>query len=404
LGRCVRTGGWLGKGGVRSGVAAVIGIRARVLRRLTRLDLWIVGTAVVAGLFGLVVQRVLGLTLERPLAETHAVGLLFGGVAASAFSRLSPESVLRGAFAAYAAGLVGVALCLAPGIGVEMWGVRRWVDLGLFQVAPGPIAVLTLVPVLARTFRTEPGGSPGGGLSWSFLLAPAPLLLLLLVQPDTSSVIVTLFLLAALFAVEWPGPVMGRLVAGAAVALAEIVFVILQEPYRLRRMLINLDPYVDPQGDGFVGAQIRSILAAAGPFGNGRIIAARPDILPDIESDNVVVAVGAVAGVPGIVMVTLPLVLLVLLGGEAALRAVTAERRRLALGVTFLFGFQTLTNLCVVAGIIPAKYELLPFVSAGPSALLAQGAAVGLLLSSVSAPPVGMDSTARGSGQTVSRT
>ena len=63
--------------------------------------------------------------------------------------------------------------------------------------------------------------------------------------------------------------------------------------------------------------------------------------------------------------------------------------RHATAGLMMLFGLQTLINMAVNVGLLPAKGMTLPFVSYGGSSLIAGGIAVGMLLALTRSRPQG---------------
>ncbi|MDP8949465.1 MAG: FtsW/RodA/SpoVE family cell cycle protein, partial [Actinomycetota bacterium] len=112
-------------------------------------------------------------------------------------SRVRYTAWRRYAPALYVAVLIGLLLVLIPGVGTEVAGARRWLDLGPLSLQPGEFAKLATVLVLSCAVARVP---PGSGLPLRPLAAVGLLFVLVLVEPDFGTSVV---LLAGAAGVLW---------------------------------------------------------------------------------------------------------------------------------------------------------------------------------------------------------
>ena len=279
--------------------------------------------------------------------------------------------------------LVVVALLLAvhlPGIGREINGARRWIDLGFVGFQPSELAKWGVPVVLAgyAARRSATMGRLASGLGW-------PLLLLLVVCGLVATEdLGTAVLIGAVG--------MGVLLAGgvklwqAALVLPAaalgVVAAVLHRPYRLDRLAAFIDPYQDPQGTGYhllhsLAAVADGGLAGRG-LGNG---VAKFGYLPQDTSDFIFAVICEELGVVGGAIVIF-LHAGLLLCGLAVIRRVTHPfARLLGVGIVLTLGLQTLMNLAVVTGLAPTKGIALPLVSAGGTGWALTAFSIGLLVS-----------------------
>lgn len=148
--------------------------------------------------------------------------------------------------------------------------------------------------------------------------------------------------------------------------------------YQTDRYLAFLDPYADPDGQGYALVQSMKAFTSAGLWGNG--FGSRLDALPAVESDFIftylVYSFGLVAG--------LALVLIGILLFARLLRATRLIKDRY--GALLLSGWMALFftpyfwSIFMTIGLVPPTAATLPFVSTGIVHLVLQMALMGLVL------------------------
>ena len=90
-----------------------------------------------------------------------------------------------------------VLLCLVPLIGTTVYGAKRWISLGLFSIQPSELAKFAVLLVTAKLMANE-----NETLGWKsflkILLAAAPLIALIVKQPDLGTTLMLLFIVAGM--------------------------------------------------------------------------------------------------------------------------------------------------------------------------------------------------------------
>jgi len=279
-------------------------------------------------------------------------------------------------------GVAGLLLVFIPAINVEVGGSARWLKLGpLPAVHPAEFMKLALVVYLAHWFAKR--GTAVHGLfsgTLPFLIIAAPVIVLVLLEPDlgTSSVLAftafTMFFLA--------GANLLHLVGMAAAAVPAVFFMFLQG-YQMTRITTWLDPWKDKAGDGFHSVQGFFALALGGVFGAGlgESRLAGGLFLPNAFNDFIFAIIGEEFGLLGAGLVIVLFLAIGYLGIRTSLGAPDTFGAMLAAGITAWICLQAFINIGVVVGLIPVTGIPLPFVSAGGSSLIISFAAVGILLS-----------------------
>ena len=279
-------------------------------------------------------------------------------------------------------GVVSLLLVFIPAINIEVGGSARWLKIGpLPAVHPAEFMKLALVVYLAHWFAKK-GTSVHGLISGTlpFLVIAAPVVVLVLLEPDlgTSSVIAftafTMFFLAGANLLHLVG------MAGAAVPAVLLMFL---QGYQMTRITTWLDPWKDKAGDGFHSVQGFLALALGGVFGAGlgESRLAGGLFLPNAFNDFIFAIIGEEFGLLGAGLVIVLFLAIGYLGIRTSLGAPDTFGAMLAAGITAWICIQAFINIGVVVGLIPVTGIPLPFVSAGGSSLIISFAAVGILLS-----------------------
>ena len=149
----------------------------------------------------------------------------------------------------------------------------------------------------------------------------------------------------------------------------------------MRRTTPFMDPWGDPRGSGFQIIQSWLALGSGGLFGRG-IGESKQKLfyLPEAHTDFIYAVICEELGFIGALVVITLFVIYGWRGLRAAFSAPDNFGRLLALGITAMVMFQTLTNFAVVLGMVPTKGIPLPFISYGGSSLLVMLLATGVLL------------------------
>jgi cell division protein FtsW len=308
------------------------------------------------------------------------VAIAAGTVALFAAALLPPESYRRLAYPLLGLTVVLLILVLVPGIGATRGGARRWLSLGGYAFQPGELAKLSLILYLAHSLAKK------GEKVRTFAIGIVPhitvggvLLSLVVIEPDLGT---TLILGMILFFMLFVAGVKISYLAGmAAMALPIVAFLIVGAEYRLRRLLVFMDPWKDASNSGF--QIIQSYIA----FGSGQFFGvglgeSRQKLfyLPEAHTDFIFSVIGEELGLLGALLVLALFGGFLLRGFRLALKAEEPFEQYLAFGLTALIGLQALMHMCVVMGLMPTKGLVLPFISYGGSAMVMNLLVAGILL------------------------
>jgi cell division protein FtsW len=313
----------------------------------------------------------------------HSVSLAVALAAATAVFLLPVRYWQKGAPWLFLAGVVLLVLVLLPGIGREVNGARRWINLGALGMQPSELMKLAVVLYAADyTVRKH-------AVMKSFRRGLLPMLAvmmfvswLLLREPDFGALVV---IAVTAFGILFLGGMNGRHFAalGAMLALGFALLVLTSE-YRMQRIFGFMDPWTDPFGRGY---QLSHALIA---FGRGEWLGVglgasveKLHYLPEAHTDFLLAVIAEELGFLGVAAVIALFVWVLMrafaIGRQAALR----ERHFASLaaqGIGVWIGFQALVNMGVNMGLLPTKGLTLPLMSFGGTGLLVNCLAFAILL------------------------
>jgi len=313
----------------------------------------------------------------------HAIALAFGVAAALGVFLVPSRHWQRAAPWLFVAAVALLVLVLVPGLGREVNGARRWLQVGVGTVQPSELAKLAVVlygaDYTVRKHAVLKNFRRGLLPMLAVMLAVAWLLLR---EPDFGALVV---IAVTAFGILFLGGMSLRhfaaLVAMLALGFAALV---LTSPYRLQRIFGFLDPWSDPWGRGY---QLSHALIAFGRgewFGVGLGASVEKlHYLPEAHTDFLLAVIAEELGFVG-VAVTLALFAWIVVRAFAIGREAAARERHFAAlvaqGLGLLIGFQALVNVGVNMGVLPTKGLALPLMSFGGTALVMNSVAIALLI------------------------
>lgn len=259
-------------------------------------------------------------------------------------------------------------------------GARRWIKLPRFSIQPSELAKLSLTIFLAYFLDKRAGEEKS---FWRTFLPCAAvtgaLAVLIIAEPDLG----TSMMLAVIFGVlvYTAGARLLHLGLVALPALVGVAGLLIFVPFRMRRMIMFLDPWADAQGSGFQVVQSLIAIGSGGPNGLGFAQGKQKMLfLPFAHSDFIFAVIGEELGLLGTLGVVLIFGLFLWRGIRTSLLAPDRFGRLLSLGLVAGIVAQALFNISVVLSLVPTKGIPLPFISYGGSSLVPTLAAVGILL------------------------
>lgn len=395
------------------------------LVRAWLLDPPLVLTVLGLSLFGVAMIYSAGVLNEpspvtRDIWTRQAMWLGLAMVVFTVLTRIPLRWIEWAALPAYVGGviLLGATLAIGTGSGTAA-GVKSFISLGGFRFQPAEVAKIATILALARLLSTGKTGREGPE-ALRELLAPVALvglpLGLVVLQPDLGTAMAfvgilfaalywggtplyLLLLLASpgfglilsfdtriwsvyivalalslyffryrLYLVESVGVVLANLAAGT---IALPLWRSLAE-YQRNRLLVFLDPSVDPQGAGWHLIQSKVAIGSGGLTGKGFTLGTqkRLDFLPEQHTDFIFSVIGEELGFLGTSLVVLGFSFILARLVRLASESPDPFAGLVIFGIFGAWITHIFVNIGMTVGLVPITGIPLPFVSYGGSFLL----------------------------------
>ncbi|MBW2559633.1 MAG: putative lipid II flippase FtsW [Deltaproteobacteria bacterium] len=285
--------------------------------------------------------------------------------------------------AAYPAVLVSIALLallIVPGFGTKVGGATRWFRAGGISFQVSEMVKVALVIFLAHYLTKKIAHIKE--FSRIFLIPLAILLIILglvLRQPDFGAAVIMVMVFMLMFYLA--GSRITYLAGFAATAIPAGAILIMQESYRMRRLLSFLNPWEDPSRTGFQIIQSFISFGSGGAFGVGLGNSMQKLFyLPEPHTDFILSVIAEEGGFIGVVIVVLLFSILVFRGFVISFHCTDLFGMLLASGLTAVIALEAFINMAAVMGLVPTKGLVLPFLSYGGTSLMMCMMLVGILL------------------------
>ncbi len=289
---------------------------------------------------------------------------------------------------AYIISIAALISVIIPGIGVEVKGAKRWINLGFGNFQPSEIAKIGLI-IFYAGYLTEHKNELGffwRGCIKSFCFLIPPIAILFFIQDHLSASVVIIAITSIMM-------IMGGTkikdfitiaVAGGSVGAAGMLFLATKGTkgtFRLARLTTFLDPWQDPTGDGWQVTQGLYAIGSGGLFGVGLGQSKQKYLyIPEPHNDFIFAIIAEELGFVGCLVVISLFAIFIWRGILTAMKAPDSFGSLLAVGITSLVGIQAIINIAVVTSSMPATGMSLPFFSYGGTALLILLCSMGVLL------------------------
>ena len=273
-----------------------------------------------------------------------------------------------------------ILLALVPFIGVERGGATRWIDLGITTFQPSELAKPAVVLAFAAmicNIKNQMKTFKYGVVPFGVILAV--IVGLLFLEPHLSASIIIIAVGAIMMFIggtdlKW------FLVGGGTVLGVGIIYLLLND-YAMSRVLTWLDPFRDPQGDGFQTIQSLYAIGSGGLLGLGLGQGRQKYLyLPEEHNDFIFSVYCEELGYIGAILILILFAMLIMRGFWIAMNARTKFGLLIAVGITSILAIQVFFNVAVVTNLLPCTGISLPFFSYGGTALVVQLGEMGIVL------------------------
>jgi rod shape determining protein RodA len=308
-----------------------------------------------------------------------------------------------------------------PGLGASAKGAQSWLQIGDFRLfQPSEPAKLVTIVVMAAIISQYKGSIDQPRDIMKILGVLAVPLGLILLQPDLGTGLVFVAITAGMLII---GGVSGRwflilgltavLIVGALFGLntglnkalqrgdydpayvaakasgqksaldaVEDTSVLLKR-YQMNRLLVFVDPTLDPTGAGYNLEQSKIAIGSGELSGKGLNESTQGNLnfLPERHTDFIFSVLGEELGFVGALMLLGLYLVLLITALEIAASSRDLFGSLIAAGVISMWTFQILENMGMTIGLMPITGIPLPFMSFGSSFMVTNMAATGMLLS-----------------------
>ncbi len=393
-------------------------------------DLPLLLIATTLSLFGVAMVYSAGVTdtptFVHNLYRSQSVWLLIGLGGAYAVSRSSVRFVEWATFPAYLLTLFVLCLTLVIGKGGgTAASTRSWIAIGGHRLGqPSELMKLTVVLMLAKVLASRSESPNSLADLWKPILTVGIPWIVIMLQPDlgTGLVFIGIFFVMLFWAgTPWQllvllaSPVISLvlsfsttlwgawffvllalvlryrpyLVEGISLLVINIVVGVFAPvvwerlaPYQRNRLLVFLDPSVDPRNAGYHVIQSKVAIGSGGLFGSGFLAGPQKRLafLPEQHTDFIFAVVGEELGFIGVTVALALFLMLFLRITNIAERANESYSSLVAFGLMGCWLVHIVVNVGMTLNLMPITGIPLPFFSYGGSFMLASWLAIGILM------------------------
>ena len=273
-----------------------------------------------------------------------------------------------------------VLLILVMLIGQTALGAQRWIALGPISIQPSEFSKLIMIIALAAMMEKRGKVQSLSDLAPIAAYVGLPFLLVLK-QPDLGT---SLVFLAIFFGMVFVAGIRLRILFwlfGLGLAAMPVLWHFLKD-YQKMRIMVFMDPNVDPLGAGYHIIQSKIAIGSGLLFGKGLFGGTQSQLnfLPENHTDFIFSVVGEELGFVGCTVLLLLYLIVLWRGIKIAQDASDTFGRLLAVGITSMIAFHVLVNVGMTMGIMPVTGIPLPLMSYGVSSLTTNIMAIAILL------------------------
>ena len=253
-------------------------------------------------------------------------------------------------------------------VGTSALGAQRWIQLGPITIQPSEFSKLLMIICMAKMLEPRIGklGIP---------------ILLVFLQPDLGTSLVYIAIFVGMLFISGIKTKLIKIIASVTLLLMPLGWFVLKE-YQKQRILVFLNPDIDPFGSGYHIIQSKIAIGSGMIFGKGIFNGTQSQLnfLPENHTDFIFSVIGEEFGFVGCIVVLLLLFMLIYRSIQVAYTCNDNFGMLLATGIGTMFAFEVLVNVGMTIGIMPVTGIPLPFLSYGVSALTTNMLSIGILL------------------------
>jgi rod shape determining protein RodA len=273
-------------------------------------------------------------------------------------------------------------LLLVLVLGDTRYGAKRWIELGFLSLQPSELCKISFILALTK-FVTDNNDRIKDlkVIIISLFVCMLPVALIMK-QPDLGTAI-------AFF------PIFFVILFTAGARIKHLIFMLILgvcstpvlwsflKLYQKKRLLVFLNPNIDPLGAGYTIIQSRIAIGSGGFFGKGWLSGTQNQLnfLPERHTDFIFSVIGEEWGFLG-ALILLALFLFLINRMISIADSTNDERGKILIsGIVALVWFQVFINIGMTIGLMPVVGLPLPLISYGGSNLLTTMIMIALVIS-----------------------
>ena len=266
-------------------------------------------------------------------------------------------------------------------LGQSALGAQRWIQIGPITLQPSEFSKIIMIISLASILEDKIGKLN----TFKDLLPVAAYLavpfLLVLKQPDLGTSLVFLAIFVGMIFAAGVNLRLLAMIFGAGIACLPVLWHFLKD-YQKMRIMVFMDPNVDPLGSGYHIIQSKIAIGSGMLFGKGLFGGTQSQLnfLPENHTDFIFAVVGEELGFVGAALLLILYLILLYRGVKIAREASDNFGMLLAVGISSMLAFHVLVNVGMTTGIMPVTGIPLPLMSYGVSSLTTNMMSIGILL------------------------
>lgn len=270
-------------------------------------------------------------------------------------------------------------LILVLFFGSRRLGAQRWLTIGSLNIQPSEFTKLFITLSLVQYLASHKSYNSLKNIFVPLIMTLIPFVLIL-GEPDLGTALMLIpILFILLYAWGLPLKNLFSIIMGG-ILISPLGWFLLRD-YQKERLMVFLDPNIDPLGAGYTVIQSRIAIGSGGLFGKGWLSGTQNQLnfLAERHTDFIFSVAGEEWGfIGGLVLLGLYYILIRRAIGIAE-KTSDPCGRLLAIALTTMIGVQVVVNLSMTMGFMPVVGLPLPLVSYGGSSLLVIMMSLGLL-------------------------
>lgn len=271
-------------------------------------------------------------------------------------------------------------LVYIPGLGIEVYGSRAWINLGVVTMQPSELVKILFILIMAWYLNNNKDDLYNFRCLLKAGAIAAPIIAIVL-KEDLGSALV--FCAIWVVMVFYAGIDIKAFLKFLAIVLAMVpVAYVLMADYQRARLEAFLHPDNLSLPGNYQVFQSKVAIGSGGLFGKGLFHGAlkESDFIPVQTSDFIFSVIGEELGlIGGIVVIVLFGVLLIRMM-HILYDSLDFYGALIISGVIGMFTFQIFENIAMTMGLMPVTGITLPFLSYGGSSIISNMIAIGLVL------------------------